>query len=295
MFQVKMFFGRVSLSVFRSLKAYGRLYSSSTKVTPVIKEAISEKICLRKPSLILNGQRSSEEQPLVLLFSWVNAPDKAVDSYCEVYHQRGWDVLTIQTKLRHLHKPRENAVHVGQDIMAFLTEHNLQHQRPVLVHTVSAGAYLYAIFTMELQKDPEKRPLLDLFRGHVFDSLVMGGLGPLCTGIAMIYTNHPLLQSVVRSFFLLLYIRLYDQEISEFYHAFNANLVKGPVLFFYSLDDPISDHESMKHLIDQWSQGGSHDVKSKSWNSSPHAGHLRVHREEYLETLGMFIETLNMK
>ena len=289
-----MLFCRVN--VLGPLKRYKQLCHSSAKLSPVsvTKEVVSKQICLRKASPVLSNKTTTQGLPLVLLFPWLTAPAKVLDRYCDLYHQRGWDVLTVQGEMQHFLRPRK-AVVVAQDIMAFLTE----HQRPLLVHAMSIGAYLFTVFTMELQKDPDTlSKLLPMFRGQVFDSIVIGGLGRMSTGIAATFTDNPVLRAFITGTSSL-YFALTKKHTVAFYNdavdAFYTNPIKGPVLFFYSLDDPMSDHKSMEHLIGQWSQGGSYDVKSKSWNSSPHAGHLRAHREEYLETLGMFIETLNMK
>jgi hypothetical protein len=54
----------------------------------------------------------------------------------------------------------------------------------------------------------------------------------------------------------------------------------GPMLFLYSMDDPLCDGRMLAELVAAKRAAG-HDVAEVCWPVSEHCGHLKVHREEY--------------
>ena len=61
---------------------------------PLKKEKVSDKIQLQ--SIQGYSAPGSENRPLVLLFGWMLAKQRHLDKYANLYHSKGFDVLTLQ-------------------------------------------------------------------------------------------------------------------------------------------------------------------------------------------------------
>lgn len=75
---------------------------------------------------------------------------------------------------------------------------------------------------------------------------------------------------------------------------FHSTLVKAPALFFLSKTDPVGALSSNQRVRENWESLGI-EVQWKVWDRSPHVTHFIKHREEYLETLYAFLQTINVK
>ena len=235
--------------------------------------------------------------PLVLMFPWLTAGQRSLDRYCNLYHQRDWDVLTIHGKLQHFLWPRRSEV-VARELLTYLLEVEAETNRPLVVHASSIGAYLYTVFVMQLRKRPM---LLTKFQhvigGQVFDSIVIGGLGRMGNGIATSLTNNRVLRPLIRGL-LFSYFRITKRQTIDFYDTalsvFYESPIAGPMLFFYSCDDPMSDLRAMEELIEHLRAQSTNDIIGKCWSLSEHAGHLRRHMDEYIQILDTFLSKLGL-
>lgn len=236
-------------------------------------------------------------KPLVLFFPWVMAPKSAVNKYCDLYHQRGWDVLTIQGKMKHFMWPPQ-AIAMSQEIITYITHNDCQIKRPIVIHGMSIGAYIYTVLLMELQKRPKLLEKLKArINGQVFDSIVIGGLEKMGVGIATSLSERSFMQYLIMAS-VKVYLKMTHRHTVEFYRlavsTYQENPMKCPSLFFYSEDDPMSDPEAMRELVDNWRNNGNLRVTTKSWASSPHAGHMRKNPAEYVETLETFLDSIGV-
>ena len=90
-------FGRRSIHSYPTLMAertsdcghlqYGRKIEVSPNLT-----------LIEAPNKRLNTQCNN---PLVLFFPWLGATSGAIAKYCELYHQKGWDVLLVKSTAKH--------------------------------------------------------------------------------------------------------------------------------------------------------------------------------------------------
>ena len=215
-----------------------------------------------------------------------------MDRYAELYHQHGWDVLTVQGQMKHFLWPPK-ALAVAQEVVTYLSHNEAQVKRPLVSHATSIGAYMHIVFVMELQKRPKTfDKMKSRFKGQVFDSVVVGGLERMGNGIAKSYASSSFVQLLITTS-VKLYMKMTRQYTVDFYDlavsTFYENPLGCPSLFFYSHDDPMSDSKALEAMLQVWKTSRNDDVTTKSWTSSPHARHLRANKEEYVETLETFI------
>lgn len=74
---------------------------------------------------------------------------------------------------------------------------------------------------------------------------------------------------------------------------FHANLVKKPALFFLSHSDPIGAVSANLQVRAAWEATGI-SCDWKCWDKSPHVGHFLKHRDEYVQCLNEFLQSINM-
>lgn len=74
---------------------------------------------------------------------------------------------------------------------------------------------------------------------------------------------------------------------------FHSTLVKKPALFLLSRTDPIGSVTANEILRLNWEALGIH-CDWKIWDKSPHVGHFQKHRDDYINKLFEFLQTLNM-
>lgn len=124
--------------------------------------------------------------------------------------------------------------------------------------------------------------------------LIILGLFFCCPGLGK--TMFPRMEGLVRTASLL-YFRVFKHQTVDYFNQaisiFWNTPVKAPALFFFSENDALCDYKSLEKMVDFWRNQGL-SVESKKWKESLHAGHLRIHPQEYLSTLENFVLSLNM-
>ena len=251
---------------------------------------------VQTPNKGLNTQRNN---PLVLFFPWLGATENAVAKYCELYHSRGWDVLIVNATIKHFLWPN-NAKQVVQNVLDYVTSKAvLQERTDFLVHSMSIGAFIYTVLLIELQENADKyRHFRNKIRGQIFDSIVVGGLQKIRTGIADSVTKNPLGNASIRGL-AAMYLGLTKTHTVDYYDYsvkfFHDKPVIVPTLIYYSIDDPTSCPSAMDNLIGWWrAKFPEMDVTYKCWPKSIHTAHLRLHKQEYTAELTNFLVKIQM-
>ena len=258
----------------------------STENMSAVQTKISSHLTMRQAPGI-GGRKSS----LVVFFPWLYASRQAVDKYCDVYHERGYDVLSVTCQLKHFLLPSTSGT-VARELLGYLMTSQADRTSYV-IHASSVGAYVYTVVLLEIVDNLAKyAPIKDRIRGQIFDSITVGGLKQMANGIAL-RSKNVITQNLIRgganSYFLLTWpitVRFYNKTIDLFWSA----PCRTPVLFYYSLNDTMSDPETMEKLIKHWKEEHRMDVAAKYWEKSIHAGHLRTYPDEYLETLDNYLK-----
>ncbi|CAH1256119.1 Hypp1592 [Branchiostoma lanceolatum] len=233
-----------------------------------------------------------ESRPLVLLFGWLGAKPRGLDRYRDVYTARGYDVLTVRGRLAHFAWP-PRAVTFTEGLLTFLQQET--SERRLIVHAFSVGAYLYSIFLLHMQTHPDRYGgVRTRIIGQVHDSVVYGGLDMMAAGVAEV---SPLPGALVRSAAMAYFWLTRPYTVDTYNRAIDTFIrgqVAAPTLLFYCENDPMSRAEAMRELVQYWRQAGV-ALQVRSWRESRHAGHIVVHRDEYLQTLGGFLDSLPVK
>ncbi|KAK9958766.1 hypothetical protein ABG768_010869 [Culter alburnus] len=236
---------------------------------------------------------TGQPKPILLLLPWLGSRPQAIAKYCEIYFSTGFDVLVVESEVSQFLWPRWGLEYGGR--LLELLESERFSQRPLLVHALSIGGYTFSQVLVHVAKDTQRyQGLTNRIRGHIYDSLVMGSLEHMATGLGK--TMFPRMEGLVRTASLL-YFRVFKHQTVDYFNQaisiFWNTPVKAPALFFFSENDALCDYKSLEKMVDFWRNQGL-SVESKKWKESLHAGHLRIHPQEYLSTLENFVLSLNM-
>ncbi|XP_014844430.1 PREDICTED: uncharacterized protein LOC106926648 [Poecilia mexicana] len=234
---------------------------------------------------------ASNSRPLLLFFSWLGAQPGAVAKYRDLYLDRGMDVLLIQSSVMHFLWPRWGLSY-GLEILNILEEPPFTG-RPILVHASSIGGYTFTQLLTHIAQHPKRHaPLAHRVIGHIYDSLVVGSLDHMATGLGK--TLVPRLEGFVKTT-AMLYFRLFKSYTADLYEnsiqVFHNSPVTSPALFFSSENDAMCSTTVLEKLMDLWRRRGV-SVDGRKWKKSTHAAHLRCHPEEYVSTLQQFLNSL---
>ena len=245
------------------------------------------------------GLNTQDNNPLVLFFPWLGATSGAIDKYCELYHKKGWDVLIVNATAKHFLWP-PNAKVITKDVLDYVMSKSVQDERTdFIVHSMSIGAFIYTVLFVELQNQPGKyKEFQNKLRGQIFDSIVIGGLKHMGKGVAASITSNPLGDFSIRGL-ISMYLAVTRKHTVNYYDYtvkfFHDKPVTVPTLFYYALDDKFSDPNAMENLIGAWrAEHPKMDVTYKCWSKSVHAGHLRLHRQEYVSEMTHFLTKLGL-
>lgn len=274
---------------------------------PVKRVTVSKGLVLRtvtKNNFVVSTKATSSP-PLVVLFEWLGAKSKAVDKYCQFYHDRGLDVLTVKGGLLEFLWP-STAFAKARQLLNYLQLAALDSnpesgppQRRYLIHAFSVGAYYHTVCLMLSHREAENyRWYKQNIYGSVFDSIVIGTLDNMVTGVALSLSNSPAIQAVVRQIGHV-YYRLSSARTLKFYDEsvafFKTQPALAPSLYFFSRDDPMCDVRSIHDLIEMWKREfPSVQISVQSWEHSVHAAHIKYHETDYKAALTRFCEELDL-
>lgn len=156
--------------------------SSTTKAKPKVqvhKNRLSKQLTLR--SVIQYPERKPRD--LILFYEWLYPNAKAVDKYCMLYHELGFDVLTIKGKMASFVWPPVS-VNLSQEILAFLKNKRNPKEDKYIVHAFSIGAYNFTTCSMICNSQSSEFGFFrENIRGQIFDSVVAGSYDHMVTGI----------------------------------------------------------------------------------------------------------------
>ncbi|XP_075440787.1 transmembrane protein 53-like isoform X2 [Ascaphus truei] len=238
------------------------------------------------------GSSQGASRPLLLLLPWLGSNRRSYRKYIQLYFQLGFDVLVAESSLSHFLWPRRGLDYAGQ-LLDILMGEDLS-SRHLYVHAFSIGGYTFAqMLVWASNGQQEHREALGRIRGQVFDSLVVGSMEKMASGVASMVSPPLLQQLVLRG--TLLYFALLKAQTADYYEkgirVFWDTPLTCPALFFYCMDDPLSDPTAVGQLLTDWERRGIR-VQGKRWDSSVHSGHLHRHPQEYTDTLNCFIRGL---
>ncbi|KAM9704906.1 uncharacterized protein ACNS7B_001306 [Menidia menidia] len=235
---------------------------------------------------------ASATRPLLLFFSWLGAQPGAFSKYRDLYLDHGMDVLLVQSSVMHFLWPRWG-LNYGLKVLDILQEPPFSG-RAILVHASSIGGYTFTQVLTHIAQEPKKYATLSKrVVGHIYDSLVVGSLDHMATGLGK--TLVPRLEGFIKNT-AMLYFWLFKSHTADIYEngiqVFYNSPITSPALFFFCENDAMCNLTVMEKLIDHWRRRGV-NVDIRKWKESTHAAHLRCHPEEYLFALQRFLNSLH--
>ncbi|XP_071476566.1 uncharacterized protein [Diadema antillarum] len=290
-------FLKLGVGAFRSMPIYAyrnnpvRMASCSNRNAKVTRLSDHLELHMYHPETTITG----DPRPLLVFLPWLTATASSANCYRELYAARGFNVLTVWGKMSYFLWPAW-AKPVARELTEYL---DTCTKGPLLIHSMSIGAYLYAVTLKHIDDNKGKySALIPRVRGHVYDSIVVGTLEEMATGVCKVISpKNSFLQSLIfRS--CLLYFSATKPHTVVPYNAFIDvcfnSPVKTPKLCFYSLSDELCCPDSMKRLMNHWRDRYDLDIMEKSWEKSPHAAHLRHDPETYQGLLDVFLKKLEL-
>uniref|UniRef100_H2ZWL4 Si:dkey-5i3.5 n=2 Tax=Latimeria chalumnae TaxID=7897 RepID=H2ZWL4_LATCH len=279
------------------------IHNDSTSDSPLVGQVTEKKITntityhsspISSASVPTLASEPWPPRPLLLLLPWLGFRPVAVQKYREVYFRHGFDVLTVESKVSHFLWPR-SGLSYALELLDLLSAKPYA-SRPLFVHAFSVGGFMFSQLLLHMVRDPwHYQQVGERIQGQVFDSLVIGSLETMATGVARMMFP-PRWESLAKRCTMLYFntfksytVDYYDTSIKVFWD----NPVKSPALFYYCKDDPLSDHLVVEDLVRTWRDNGV-SVVGKSWENSRHAGHFRQHPQEYLNALENHLQCTNM-
>ncbi|KAM4522949.1 uncharacterized protein V3H82_001323 [Fundulus diaphanus] len=258
---------------------------------PISSSVSSETLSHTAISSQTKSDAASNSRPLLLFFSWLGAQPGAVAKYRDLYLDRGMDFLLVQSSVMHFLWPRWG-LNYGLDILNILEEPPFTG-RLVLVHASSIGGFTFTQLLTHITQQPKQHAdLAHRVIGHIYDSLVVGSLDHMATGLGK--TLVPRLEGFIKTT-AMFYFRLFKSQTADIYESgvqvFYNSPVTSPALFFYSENDAMCCPAVLEKLMDFWTRRGV-SVDSRKWKESTHAAHLRCHPEEYVSTLQHFLNSV---
>uniref|UniRef100_A0A3Q2SQI7 Uncharacterized LOC105938702 n=1 Tax=Fundulus heteroclitus TaxID=8078 RepID=A0A3Q2SQI7_FUNHE len=248
---------------------------------------------LTSPNAGIQSQTPEDRKPLMLMLPWLGSRPQAVAKYCEIYFRTGFDVLVVESEVKDFLWPRWG-LDRGKTLLALLQSEPLM-SRPLVIHAFSIGGYTFTQLLVHISRDKQQySAVTNRIKGQVYDSLVVGSLEHMATGLGK--TIFPRFESLVKQASML-YFSIFKRHTVDYFNAsidvFYNTPVQAPALVFFCENDMLSDAPSVEKLVDHWRKRGI-DITSKKWEVSTHAGHLRRHPQEYLSTLDTFLQSLQI-
>ncbi|RUS80707.1 hypothetical protein EGW08_011530, partial [Elysia chlorotica] len=244
-----------------------------------------------------------EPRPLVLLFGWMLAKQRHLDKYGNLYHSKGFDVLSLKVgPRRYIYRLYTGQVLIPQraqatveELLTFLLKPELR-SRPLMVHGFSVGGYMYGEYLVKLEQHAKVRGQGQCHRmvGQIFDSPV--DFEGVPSGFATVLTKNPVGRQVIQHS-LEAYLKVMEGPVTSHYlrssKAFHENTLRLPSLMLYSRSDPIGVDRNIEKVMSRWKQVGV-PVMSRCWESSPHVSHFHRHPDEYVEAVLKFLDSVGL-
>ncbi|MED6235388.1 hypothetical protein ATANTOWER_025008 [Ataeniobius toweri] len=248
---------------------------------------------LTSPGGRIQSQTPDDQKPLMLMLPWLGSRPQAVAKYCEIYFRSGFDVLVVESEVKDFLWPRWG-LDRGKKLLELLQTECLK-SRPLLIHAFSIGGYTFGQLLVHISRDQQQyQAVTNRIKGQVYDSLVIGSLEHMATGLGKMIL--PRWESLIKQASML-YFSIFKRQTVDYFNSsidiFYNTPVQAPALVFFCENDLLSDTPSVEKLMDFWQKRGM-VITAKKWKVSTHAGHLRRHPQEYLSTLETFLHSLQI-
>lgn len=233
-------------------------------------------------------------KPLAVMLCWLQARQKHVEKYAQLYVDIGMDVLAVTITPWQLLWPTKGTQLVARDAVQFLHANTMYN--PLFLHGFSVGGYMWGECLVHIERDLAKyKSVLDRFVGQVFDSAA--DVSEIQVGIPKaVFPRNPKMQAALRKY-IIYHMKTFHEPATSHYirssQMFHGNLLRSPALFFVSKKDPVGPPESNARVRDNWIRNNV-EMTYKVFEKSPHVGHFQMYREEYVSMLMNHLRSVNL-
>ena len=250
-------------------------------------------------------------RPLVLLAGWLGSKTRHLRLYAKVYERLGYNVLmripspvmvvlASQGITRKSMGSRRVKTATISD-MATETIRDILKIDPsmLIVHVFSnGGCFLWDAMENELKTDsePPSSSLKRLTRGIVFDSSPADYRGTdeevenIVNRVLMHCSLKERLFLKIELFYRGETLNSGSRAAKEFWDRRKNCEWVLPQLYFFSEDDALTPSRPLRELIVFRKQKFGNLIRSKSFSSSAHCGHIIKHPDDYIHHLTIFLE-----
>jgi esterase/lipase len=221
---------------------------------------------------------------LAIVLPWFLAKSKHFENYCKLYTDLGFDVLVIRVQMLQFLRPTKGTQVVASDVLRFLAS-NESYER-ISLHGLSVGGYVWGECLVQLRENKKFNPIEKRIKSQVWDSIATAEDIGIGMSRAMFPQNLTLQELVKR--FIDSYLERSEQTVTKHYTKsnsfFNHQSIDAPALMFYSKTDPIGSYATNNGIASALRSSGRR-LTTKVFDDSPHVGHLKHHRDDYLRCL----------
>ncbi|XP_054155343.1 uncharacterized protein LOC128953846 [Oppia nitens] len=243
-------------------------------------------------ALTSDGQNPHKHRSLTILFCWMFAKDRHIDKYRKLYLNKGFDVLTVKTKVLDSLLPTVGAQVVAYYVVDFLRVLGDRYDSYVF-QMFSIGAYQMGEVLVHLDRPENQDVLLQTrqsLKGYVMDSVM--DVPTAHIGLARASTTNLLLQTLISNS-MNLYMHLFSNSVTKHYtnssNSIHRNDLQCPGLFLFSSDDVVADPNGQYLVMNKWQSNGV-PVFHKCWQSSAHVSHYFKYADQYEQHLNDFLK-----
>ena len=152
------------------------------------------------------------KRPLTLIFAWMLAKDRYLEKFRQLWFDRGFDVLVVQTSLFDAMFPPIGTQVVAQTLIKSLSELSTNYDE-IVVHAFSVGGYQFGEVLVQLKREERHHNILNSIKGVVFDSLIYAN--DCASGVSKTMSTNPILQPMVQ-FSTKLFTKLYPNLMKHY-------------------------------------------------------------------------------
>lgn len=229
---------------------------------------------------VSSSSSGGRDNPLTVVLAWMNARDKHLQRYHDLYLGLGFDVLTVRTLPLQLAFPASGAQVVARKLLEFLLSH--PNYSRLVVHGFSVGGYQFGEVLVQMRKQQDRyAALLPRFKAQVYDSAV--DYGGIVRGFPAALTSSRVLRKVLEWAILVQRALLYPVSTVHWKassQAFHQNPLTCPTLMISSELDQVGSVADNLRVANAWRQRGT-DVRFCVFPDSRHVQHMGRYPERY--------------
>ncbi|XP_014272594.1 uncharacterized protein [Halyomorpha halys] len=265
------------------------------KITKNIKMFSHDSLIMEPRQGELPHIQLKNDRPLVVLLSWLNAKPKHTKKFVDLYMNKGFDVLNVETFMWHLLWPIRGSQVTASNILEFI--HENKRFQPILVHGLSSGTYVWSEVLVKVAADIQKyEKTINRVKGQIFDSPPSAPPEFQKAFAKALFVKIPFLSYLFENsltFYLFICNKIVTKHLKRAYEAAHNPPVKIPSLMFISKDDLIAPFQLNMNMFHCWKKNGL-AAFVKCWDKSRHIGHYHYHQEEYMNQLNLFLEFIGL-